>query len=807
MNSTEENKQKGNEAFKQKNFVLAIDYYTKAIELDPNNHVLYSNRSASFFGLKKYSESIQDAKKCIELKRDFVKGYYRLAQAVFELKDYPGANMIYKKALELDPKNVQIKKQIEVVERKLKIIQKKDNFIKNMSTLDGQIRIDLETINSYLHALANEKSKEISFDVFKLRSIILNLRFKEEEIMNLLTHFSFIKESFEKDSFTTLFIICCELYQLGFLVETQQYAKQLLFIKKDTDIYTMLAHIEIYLRGSNPLIHIRTIFTNELPLNYFSIKTYLELTSDPIQTIDEANKRLNEVLIILKSDVNFSYGWITENGLKAWFFLLNNTPGSIEQLTQSLDNEEIMIKILNTGGEQPLVKICTHQFFIQILSKNIIGRQDVEMFFVKLRRAFLNMKDFEINESLIPLMLGIACQSYLNEFIWNFQEDELSILNSLVDEIEKVEFNDKMTKKQRNKLILISMYQPLFYLKNFLKIPQPIDSSFYNFIKIQKFDKKYPRVFPKWNHFSGSLTKIPYHKMIEWDFPSIYWPDKEFEVEDKISRILVTGCSSGEILMKYLYKFSKCEIFGIDSNEESIQYIEEKLKNKNVNSIKLETSTDEKMKKNLKFDVIESYGTKNELNFEKSGTNLVNHLKEGGLIKFEFYTKKFVDLVFKTRKFLNHKNFKFFNETLEPQKLATENELRKMRREILQNEEFKMLVSRFEFYQLKSFSQILFQKNLKGMDFLDVEKLISKLNLKLISFVLSPQILEQYTKMYSYDKQAKKYKLLQQFDDKNHFTKDFISFYCEKPRTESQSETETENDPLGVKNYLQKFKK
>ena len=73
----------GNAEFKQKNFVKAAELYTKAIELDPTNHVFYSNRSGCYTSLRKFEDSLKDAKKCIELKPDWHKGYIRKAQ-VFE---------------------------------------------------------------------------------------------------------------------------------------------------------------------------------------------------------------------------------------------------------------------------------------------------------------------------------------------------------------------------------------------------------------------------------------------------------------------------------------------------------------------------------------------------------------------------------------------------------------------------------------------------------------------------------------------------------------------------------------------------
>ena len=65
-----EEKEKGNAAYKKKDFETAHQHYDKAIELDPTNIVYYTNKSAVFFEQKRYDECIDICNKGIEIGRD-----------------------------------------------------------------------------------------------------------------------------------------------------------------------------------------------------------------------------------------------------------------------------------------------------------------------------------------------------------------------------------------------------------------------------------------------------------------------------------------------------------------------------------------------------------------------------------------------------------------------------------------------------------------------------------------------------------------------------------------------------------------
>ncbi|KAL1559751.1 Hsp70-Hsp90 organizing protein 3 [Salvia divinorum] len=102
-------KAKGNAAFSAGNFSDAVRHFTDAINLSPTNHVLYSNRSASYASLNQFSNALSDAQNTVDLNPDWPKGYSRLGAAYMGLHSYADAVSAYKKGLEIDTSNDALK--------------------------------------------------------------------------------------------------------------------------------------------------------------------------------------------------------------------------------------------------------------------------------------------------------------------------------------------------------------------------------------------------------------------------------------------------------------------------------------------------------------------------------------------------------------------------------------------------------------------------------------------------------------------------------------------------------------------------
>ncbi|XP_051218444.1 hsp70-Hsp90 organizing protein [Lolium perenne] len=105
----DEAKAKGNAAFSAGRFEEAAGHFGAAIALAPDNHVLYSNRSAAYASLGRFTDALADAERTVALRPDWAKGYSRLGAARLGLADAAGAVEAYEKGLALDPSNAALR--------------------------------------------------------------------------------------------------------------------------------------------------------------------------------------------------------------------------------------------------------------------------------------------------------------------------------------------------------------------------------------------------------------------------------------------------------------------------------------------------------------------------------------------------------------------------------------------------------------------------------------------------------------------------------------------------------------------------
>ncbi|KAM5260454.1 small glutamine-rich tetratricopeptide repeat-containing protein beta isoform 2-T2 [Hipposideros larvatus] len=118
--SDEQESLEGNNHMKEENYAAAVDCYTQAIEMDPNNAVYYCNRAAAQSKLGHYTDAIKDCEKAIAIDSKYSKAYGRMGLALTAMNKFEEAVRSYQKALDLDPENDSYKSNLKIAEQKLR---------------------------------------------------------------------------------------------------------------------------------------------------------------------------------------------------------------------------------------------------------------------------------------------------------------------------------------------------------------------------------------------------------------------------------------------------------------------------------------------------------------------------------------------------------------------------------------------------------------------------------------------------------------------------------------------------------------
>lgn len=101
-------KEKANQSLTRGAFSKALRLYTRAIEADAGNAVLYSNRAAAHYQAGQFQESLEDAESAILCDESWWKGHKRKAQALVKLDRYEDAIVALEEGIGAAPEAVEL---------------------------------------------------------------------------------------------------------------------------------------------------------------------------------------------------------------------------------------------------------------------------------------------------------------------------------------------------------------------------------------------------------------------------------------------------------------------------------------------------------------------------------------------------------------------------------------------------------------------------------------------------------------------------------------------------------------------------
>ncbi len=98
-------KDEANKLFLKEDFPGAIGMYSQALEKDPQNIQVLTNRAACYINTQEPAMALEDCKTARTVRLDWPKTFFREGEAYFQLKEYPDAASSFWEALKLDPGN------------------------------------------------------------------------------------------------------------------------------------------------------------------------------------------------------------------------------------------------------------------------------------------------------------------------------------------------------------------------------------------------------------------------------------------------------------------------------------------------------------------------------------------------------------------------------------------------------------------------------------------------------------------------------------------------------------------------------
>lgn len=219
-------KEKGNIEFKNKNYQSAIQIYSDAISLSPDQEVLYANRSLCYKSLLNYRQALNDVNKALNINPKSVKNLKRKYELLVILGNFPEAEQVMQKCCAFEPKEYT-----------------HINDLGRAKTLTTQFNSFYDAYHSENYVKAEELGKELinacpgntDFKVAYLDSLVSNNKLTEGH-----TFYTTKLSETERAQDEAIFIMCKSFYYEGNYEKAKGALKRLLQRVNDNQKYNKL---------------------------------------------------------------------------------------------------------------------------------------------------------------------------------------------------------------------------------------------------------------------------------------------------------------------------------------------------------------------------------------------------------------------------------------------------------------------------------------------------------------------------------------------------------------------------------------
>lgn len=712
--TTEQLTEKAYEFQSKGNFSEALNYFRRAIKIGAKDPFLYVNYGSV---LKKQGELLEAEaayRRSIELKPDFAITYAKLANLLWDLNKLKEAELAYRKSIELKPDFavyndlgallIDLGKYQEARLSLKKAIKMQPSFAKPYCNLGNFFLISgkyQKASEAYLKAIKLQPEFSIAHknlgSLFRDQGELKKAELHTRKAIELQPNFA--------DAYCTLGSIYFDLSKHQEALDAYQEV-----IKINPKYPRIYNQITLLLENTN----------------YYKIDfTKLEnLFSTLIERKDINQRKLSNI-----------FNFLFEKKINKYIEEFNSPNFKIECLSE--DNN-----LMNTLKTILMKDIKFEKLFTQI-RKNLCAQV---------------VKDKIISEkSELEFLIALGQQCFLNEYIYEFTEEEQSMTNKIIDRCQCGDINE-------SKISMLSCYFPLYKLID--KLPAlttfiSLNKNFQDLIKLQikeplqeqELSKKIKKLgsisdeislkvkgqyeqnpYPRWkngDHFRErkmSITQLINSEII----PNSISSNK---TQEKLE-VLVAGCGTGHQILQ-TQRYHNAEITCIDLSLASLSYSQRKINEFGINNVQLlqmdilELGLLEK-----KFDVIECGGVLHHMKDPLEGLEaLTKVLKNKGFLKLGLYSE------------LGRKEIVSARKYIKENKLQTnEDSIRNFRKEVFFGglTFLKSLKLSEDFYSLSQCRDLCFHEKEHRFNIKQLAEILNSNQLKFLGFLIRKQTKDLY---------------------------------------------------------------
>ena len=217
----------GNTYYQRAQYDTAINLYSKAIELQPNDPTYYNNRSAAYVMISNYEQALNDSLKAIELEPLSIKPYSRAAKCYnSSLNLAQSRNILQQCVAAHQANNMSTPAQIESDLYDIDIIEKKYNQVSSQlhgGTTAQECKAAISTIQSLMTQCS---------DALQLKLLMIEFMIKIKQYTNAQTVVNICYNN-NKTNSEVIRLRGSILYYLSDLVHAQQHFTECLKLDPD----------------------------------------------------------------------------------------------------------------------------------------------------------------------------------------------------------------------------------------------------------------------------------------------------------------------------------------------------------------------------------------------------------------------------------------------------------------------------------------------------------------------------------------------------------------------------------------------